>query len=127
MKVLVVEDDPDVRELLDVMLTIEGFQTETAQDGRDGLRRLRESPQPDVVLLDLMMPVMNGWTFRDEQLRDPSLASIPVIVMSALGRGYVESLHPAGALQKPLDLDQVISMLHKVQTPGNGDRVSMPA
>lgn len=80
--ILIVEDDDEIRDLLAEMLAEAGFTVATARNGREGLDRLRSGPHPDVVLLDLMMPVMDGWQLRAEMLGDPALAKIPVIIVS---------------------------------------------
>jgi CheY-like chemotaxis protein len=82
--VMVVEDDALIRELVIDILGQEGFTAVGARDGAEALDRLRqERLRPALILLDLMMPGMNGWQFRAEQLKDPVLARIPVVVMSA--------------------------------------------
>ena len=82
-KILVVEDNDDVREMMAVTLELEGHQVSTAVNGRDALEQLRTGDKPCVILLDLMMPVMNGWELRREIESDPALADVPVIVISA--------------------------------------------
>src|SRR6185437_1012184 len=82
LRILVVEDDSELREVLADVLEARGFRAVTATNGREGLRQIR-AYEPDVVVLDLCMPLMDGWQFRLEQERDPSIASIPVIAMSA--------------------------------------------
>ncbi len=82
--VMVVEDDALIRDAVIEILADEGIAAVGAHDGEDALAQLRaDGVPPDVIVLDLMMPVMNGWQFRAEQLRDPRLARIPVVVMSA--------------------------------------------
>src|SRR5689334_24744520 len=68
--VLIVEDDEDLREMMAQLLTLEGFQTATVANGREALEYLHEASAPDVILLDLMMPVMDGWEFRRQQQAD---------------------------------------------------------
>src|SRR4051794_9814888 len=82
--VLIVEDDEDLREMMAQMLNIEGFSTATASNGREALDYLHSTRRPNVILLDLMMPVMDGWEFRRQQQADPQIAPVPVIVLSAL-------------------------------------------
>src|SRR5262249_27660442 len=82
--VLVVDDDADVRGMLAQVLELEGYDVVTAADGREALRRLEER-RPFLVLLDLMMPGMNGWQFRAEQLKQPGIADVPVVVLSGDG------------------------------------------
>src|SRR5437868_10288205 len=83
--VLVVEDDPATRDALVVLLRHEGYPAECVNDGQEALARLRGGRPPSLVLLDLMLPVMDGFEFRVQQLQDPTLARIPVIVVSGGG------------------------------------------
>ena len=103
--VLVVDDDFSTREVLSLLLSGEGFRVATAGDGAAALRQLRQGERPALILLDLMMPIMDGWQFRREQLRDPRLADIPVIVCSAAGRVNPQAtdLHALAYLDKPVD------------------------
>jgi DNA-binding response OmpR family regulator len=110
--VLVVEDELDIREIVAEALTDEGYQVIGACDGVDALEKLRAC-HPAVVLLDLMMPRMNGWQFRAAQRQDPEVSRVPVIVLSALG--HVADLDAAEYLQKPFDLDRLLSAVrHQV-------------
>ncbi|PLS79555.1 MAG: response regulator, partial [Chloroflexi bacterium] len=82
--ILVVDDDSGIREALTDILEDEGYAVRSACDGQAALDLLRQQAEPPaLVLLDLMMPRMNGWQFRSEQRRDPALANIPVVVISA--------------------------------------------
>lgn len=83
--VLLVEDDLPIRDSLGEALTEEGFDVSTAGNGAEALERLRSGRRPSVIVLDLMMPVMDGWDFRQQQLGDPALRDIPVVVVSAVG------------------------------------------
>ena len=83
--VLLVEDDAAIAGSLGEALREEGLEVATAQNGREALQVLRGGLRPSVILLDLMMPVMDGWDFRHEQLRDPALRDIPVVVVTATG------------------------------------------
>ena len=102
--VLVIEDDQDTREMLGRFLELEGFNVETAENGRQALDRLGSGSRASVIVLDLMMPVMDGWQFRLEQIRDASLSHIPVIDVSAAGRDRLD-LKAQAYLSKPVDLD----------------------
>jgi CheY-like chemotaxis protein len=84
-RLLLVEDEAAIRDSLGEALQEEGFEVVAATNGREALDILRNSPRPSAILLDLMMPVMDGWDFRREQLNDPSLRDIPVLVVSASG------------------------------------------
>ena len=106
--VLIVEDDLDTREMLGRFLELEGYNVETAENGKRALERLGSGVGACVILLDLMMPVMDGWQFRQEQIRDAALADIPVIVVSAAGRERLEKIHANAYLSKPVDLDELL-------------------
>jgi CheY-like chemotaxis protein len=110
-RVLVVEDDNDLRESICAVLQDAGYTSWAAENGEVALERAR-SERPCVILLDLMMPIMNGWEFRSEQLRDPDLSSIPVIIMTADGRApeKAKTLH-ADYLRKPIMLDALIDLI----------------
>ncbi|MDC3954830.1 response regulator [Polyangium jinanense] len=109
--VLVVDDDPDILETTRFVLESAGYQVSTAANGNEALSRLHCEAAPCVILLDLMMPVMDGWAFRAEQVRDPGLAGIPVIIVTGAGRGArsAESLGAACLLEKPVDLSTLLS------------------
>jgi CheY-like chemotaxis protein len=108
---LVVDDDPAIRETLADILHDEGYVVMTAANGQDALSRLRASgATPCVILLDLMMPVMSGPEFYDEMQHDPSLASIPVIVISADGNARRKVATMGGQLiAKPVKIETVLS------------------
>ena len=83
--VLIVDDDSAVRTALKELFETEGYTVVLAANGRAALNRLMEGFRPNVVLLDLMMPVMDGWDFRTQQLREPALKDIPVFIITAAG------------------------------------------
>jgi signal transduction histidine kinase/CheY-like chemotaxis protein len=104
-KVLLVEDDPDMREAVEFFLAEEGYGVESAANGREALERLRAGRRPAVILLDLIMPVLDGAGFRAEQARDPDLARIPVVLLTA-ARDPVDrtaALGVEGYLAKPVE------------------------
>jgi CheY-like chemotaxis protein len=109
--VLVVEDDVSVREMMAEFLGLEGFRPVTVANGREALTYLRNGGKAGVILLDLMMPVMTGFDFRREQQRDPALAAIPVIVLSANAGDDAGDVQPAASFRKPVELDEVIGMV----------------
>jgi CheY-like chemotaxis protein len=115
--VLIVEDDSDTREMLGRFLELEGYTVETAENGKRALERLGSGVGACVILLDLMMPVMDGWQFRQEQIRDASLADIPVIVVSAAGRERLEKIHANAYLSKPVDLDELLGCVTQFCRP----------
>lgn len=107
--VFIVEDDADTREMLGRFLELEGYEVEFATNGRQALERLEAGTRACVILLDLMMPVMDGWQFRREQVKLAAIANIPVIVVSAAGRDRIEQIHADGYLSKPVDLEQLLT------------------
>ena len=110
--VLIVEDDEDLREMMAQLLTLEGFDAATVANGREALDYLRHnSTVPDVILLDLMMPVMDGWEFRRRQKADPDIAPVPVIVLSALDQARAANLDATAFLKKPLDFDRLLTLV----------------
>jgi CheY-like chemotaxis protein len=115
--VLIVEDDLDTREMLGRFLELEGFQVETAENGKRALERLGSGVGACVILLDLMMPVMDGWQFRQEQIRNSALADIPVIVVSAAGRERLEKIQADAYLSKPVDLDELLGCVTQFCRP----------
>jgi len=110
VSVLVVDDENDIREAVSEVLADEGYEVLSAGDGAEALAQAREH-HPSVVLLDLMMPGMNGWEFRAAQKGDPSLSGIPVIVLSALGRA--SGLEADAYLQKPFELDELLDAIRE--------------
>ena len=113
-KVLVIDDDDDLCDTLRELLEEHGHAVACASNGRQALDLLHAaSPLPDVILLDLMMPVMNGWDFRGVQKRDPALASIPVVVITATGsaRERVGLMGVEEILLKPIHLDQLLAVI----------------
>jgi CheY-like chemotaxis protein len=109
-RVLVVDDDPAIREFVGQALEDEGYEVRLAVNGQDALTTLLEW-QANLIVLDLMMPTMDGWTFRDRQREVASLAGIPVIVMSAARNlvGQTDRLAADAILPKPFDLDTLLT------------------
>jgi CheY-like chemotaxis protein len=110
--VLVVEDDLDARESLTALLETEGYRVREAANGEEALRVLRSTPIC-IILLDIFMPVMNGHAFMTEQSRDPALAAIPVIVISADAAAARKAAQRgcAGAMTKPVDHDRLLDLV----------------
>jgi CheY-like chemotaxis protein len=114
-EVLIVEDDTDLRQALTQILSDEGYRVDGAEHGLSALEQLRDGCRPCVILLDLTMPVMNGWQFRDEQRQDPTLAAIPVVVISA-GANLSEQIVPLGIqdyIRKPIQLGQLLATVER--------------
>jgi len=113
----VVEDDRDIRESITEVLEDEGYRVTSAQDGECALEYLKSpKPHPHLILLDLMMPRMNGFQFREEQLKDPKTASIPVAVFTADGNAQfkADKLNAAGYVRKPLDINTLLDLISRV-------------
>jgi len=115
--ILIVDDDLDTGEAMSEMLAHQGFDVELATDGQRALETLRSSDTlPDVILLDLMMPVMNGWQFRRAQLDDPQLAEVPVIVLTAswASDSQLSQLKAAALFRKPVDAGTLVRKIHSI-------------
>ncbi len=112
--VLIVDDDYDIRTSLRDLLEEEGYQASVVENGARAVERLRGGDAPCVILLDLMMPVMDGWTFLDRRRSDPALSSIPVVVLTAADEPLFPEGLPAGhCLRKPIDLPLVLEMVER--------------
>ncbi len=114
MKILLVDDDECIRSSLKEHLEGEGHIVATAADGQQAFRMLRRGDRPDVIVLDAMMPVMNGWDFRSTQLSDPEFADIPVVVVSAggfSGRTVLSQFGVADYVPKPLDTAALVKAI----------------
>jgi len=115
--VFIVEDDADTREMIGRFLELEGFAVVTAANGRQALDRLDEGTRADVILLDLMMPVMDGWEFRRRQASHAAFGNIPVIVFSAVGRDRMRQIEANDYLSKPVDLDELLQRISRFCPP----------
>jgi CheY-like chemotaxis protein len=114
---LVVDDDPDVRQSLRELLLAADYRVSTVENGEKALYLLQtEEELPSVILLDLLMPIMNGWQFRRAQIKDARLASIPVVVLTggSFPDEAVESIRASAWLAKPLDHAQLVETLARV-------------
>ncbi len=111
--VLVVDDEPLIAMALEAALEDAGHRVATAANGRQGLERLAEAPRPDLVLLDMMMPVMNGPAMLAAMAADPGLRRIPVIVLSSLPEEAIRARADgvAAILLKPCTADQVLDAI----------------
>ncbi len=110
--VLVVDDDDSIREAMSELLVDAGHEVVSAANGKAALDYLRQAPRPPcVILLDLMMPVMDGETFRREQLADPALSRIPVVLLTAAGRSAAARVPADGVLLKPVTLEDALAAI----------------
>ena len=108
--ILIVEDDELIRRAMQMVLEWEGYQVSCVSNGLEALDSLRSGQRPALILLDVMMPVLDGQQFRHEQLRDPSLADIPVIVVSAVG--FAEVVSAAYYVRKPFQVQELLDAIH---------------
>jgi CheY-like chemotaxis protein len=106
-QILVVEDDDDTREALVALLEINGFRAVPAGNGREALDYLNRAPAPDLIILDLWMPVMDGWQFRREQVSNPRFADVPVVVVTALSDQT--DLDVNEVIIKPVDVNRLLT------------------
>ncbi len=115
-RLLVVEDDSYILEALKELLESEGFDVECAKNGQEGIDRLAHAdPRPNLILLDLMMPVKDGFEFRSEQLGDPELSGIPVVVLTAEGNRSERktALRALTIVKKPVDIDRLMDVVNR--------------
>jgi CheY-like chemotaxis protein len=109
-RVLVVEDDFDARTAMVEILEMYGYPTFGAANGKVALEYLQSARSPELIILDLIMPVMDGWTFRAEQMKNPKLAKIPVLVLSASHPQNIEVNH---ILIKPADVNRLLEIVNR--------------
>jgi CheY-like chemotaxis protein len=112
--VLVVENERFLREMLGHLLIENGFDVSFAGDGREALRVLHSEALPDLIILDLRMPVMDGWEFRTVQKDDPTLGLIPVLAVSADASPHAAAISTQGYLRKPFDADELMAAVTRV-------------
>lgn len=116
--VLVVDDEPIIREVVAEVLREGGYAVDTADDGAQALQKVQQA-QPDAVILDLMMPVMDGWTFVARCRSDPRWDTIPILIMSA-ARDATVACRTLGAdrcVPKPFDIDDLLTAVDQITTP----------
>jgi CheY-like chemotaxis protein len=111
--VLIVEDDAELRDMMAQLLTLEGFVATAVANGREALEYLRQGDRPDIILLDLMMPVMDGWEFMKRQRRDWHLCTIPTIVVTGVPSHDPRCLEMpvVRLLAKPYSGDQLMAAI----------------
>ncbi len=108
--VLVVEDDHDIRETIQAALEMEGYAVTAAANGQQALDALPKMARPCLILLDLMMPVMNGWQFVEEMHKDITLATIPVVVVTAYAE-RADGIKVRTVIKKPINLDLLLHVV----------------
>jgi CheY-like chemotaxis protein len=112
--VLVVDDDPNLVRLMSKFLTLEGFTPVPAANGAEALDYLRGGGIANVILLDLRMPVMDGWTFRKEQRGDPGIAAIPIVVLSGMETDRVQDMDAAASFHKPVSFPEIVGVVRRL-------------
>jgi CheY-like chemotaxis protein len=117
--ILVIDDDADLRQTLQLLLADQGYLVTAVPNGQAGLVQLREGPRPNLILLDLMMPQMNGWQFLEQARADSMLGSVPVVIMTA--RPAVDPQPPANmeVLRKPFDFAKLLSTIDRCARPAS--------
>ncbi len=111
--VLIVEDDQEIRSLLKEAIELEGFEAHVAANGKEALGILSNSVTPSLILLDLMMPVMNGWQFLEVKNNDSNICNIPVVVITAATDSKAGEVKSQGIMKKPIDLDVLVGWIKK--------------
>ena len=113
--VLVVEDDADAREAMRSMLELHGYPVVTAADGSEALDRLRNGLKPCLILLDLMMPGMDGFQFVNEKRQDPRISAIPVVIYSGHhdAKANAARLGAEGYFQKPVEVESLLKLVER--------------
>jgi CheY-like chemotaxis protein len=121
--ILIVDDDKEVRSALAELLEGEGYTVAGAANGNVALQLMRGGLHPAIILLDLMMPEMDGWDFRSEQERDPTFARVPVVIVSASGFSH-ESIRtqfrPAAYFPKPLERSKLLDVIERLVVRSEG-------
>jgi len=117
--VLIIEDNADVRDGLEVVLADEGYEVATAANGRQALNKLYAGLRPGLILMDLMMPVMNGFEFRQEQLSHPIFASIPLIAYSGITnpRETAAQLNATAYIHRPEEAHRIVALVNRYCLP----------
>lgn len=110
--VLVVEDEADIRESVTELLEYEGYHVVAAVHGKEAFEILPSMPTPCLILLDLMMPIMDGWEFSQQLSQDPAFAEIPVVIVSAFS-DKAREVRCQGVVKKPIDVDFLLSTVKR--------------
>jgi len=116
-RVLIVEDNPEAAEMLATACRLEGYEAHLACDGRQALHHLTAGVEPDVILLDLHMPIMDGWQFRRVQKQHLEWADIPVVIISTTpDPKCTREMAPLAQFGKPIDFDALFALLRSIPT-----------
>jgi CheY-like chemotaxis protein len=114
-EILIVEDDADIREDLAALLRAEGYRVSTARNGLEALEYLRTEHLPGLILLDLMMPVMDGWEFRRRMLEEKRLVGVPIVLLSGADNAqeHADALNASEVVKKPINLDRLYATVDR--------------
>lgn len=112
--IMIIDDDDAIRAALEDVLSDEGYEVVGVSDGQQALDYLRAEKRPSAILLDLWMPVMDGWKFLEALLGDPRFSRIPLVVLTAVRDQRARELHVAEVLTKPVQLQQVLGALERL-------------
>lgn len=116
-KVMVVDDDDELRDAVANVLADEGYEVVCAESGESALAALRAGERPQLILLDLMMPGMSGWQFRDAQREDARIRGIPVVVMTASRSLRQNPIEADDLLLKPVSLERLLEVVERIGLP----------
>jgi CheY-like chemotaxis protein len=117
INILLIEDESDIRTILKDALEWEGYRVYTASNGKEGMEILPGMPAPSLILLDLMMPVMNGWEFASALQTDRAYRNVPIVALSAFSDPEKE-IRVEGFIKKPVDLDLLLALVRERCGPG---------
>jgi len=114
-EILIVEDDADIREDLSALLRAQGYRVSTARNGVEALEYLGRAELPGLILLDLMMPVMDGWEFRRRMLKEKRLLGVPIVLLSGAddAQEHASALNAAEVVKKPINLDRLFAAVDR--------------
>ena len=122
-RLVVIDDDKDLRDALCLMLSVEGFDVSGFSDAKEAIRRIESGLAADLILLDLMMPIMNGWEFCQYRATSAALRQVPVVLITAR-HGVAPPAGVSEVLLKPFDLDVLGAVIARALTAGGWDSTS---
>ena len=120
--VLIIEDEQEIRDTLRELFEFEGYKVLTAENGAEGLRMLQEIRRPCIILLDILMPVMNGWEFLEARQRNQELASIPVAILSGIAEKPDSIPGVTFFFRKPVNFERLLKLVDEQREAQAGER-----